>query len=143
MQNISPFTSFVLFREQDVFFYNQNFPHFLKKFVTVFKILSTPRQNNRVLPNFEALKQTILLRMLFLSRILSSILTRKQALEKGYSTILPLCISGKSSKLEHFLSCFSSVQGDTHKGKNAAIYNKLSEEKMEISFQYSISQFLF
>ena len=31
--------------------------------MTVFGILSTPRHNNRVLPNFEALKQTYLLRM--------------------------------------------------------------------------------
>ena len=31
--------------------------------MTVFGILSTPRQNNRVLPIFEALKQTYLLRM--------------------------------------------------------------------------------
>jgi len=46
---------------------------------------------------------------------------KKKALEKGYSTILPLCISEKSSKLEHFLSCFSSVERDTHKRKNAAI----------------------
>ena len=72
-----------------------------------------------------------------------SILTRKKALEKGYSSILPLCISEKSSKLKRFLSCVSSVQGNTQKGKNAAIYDKLSEEKIEISFQQSISQFLF
>ena len=32
----------------------------------------------------------------------------------------------------------SSAQGDAHKGKNAAIYDKLSEEEIEISFQQSI-----
>ena len=69
-----------------------------------------------------------------------SILTRKKALEKGYSSILPLCISQKSSELERFFSCVSSVQGDTHKRKNAAIHAGIipSVRKWPKDFRYRI-----
>ena len=78
----------------------------------------------RLSRSFNAKSQVLKEFPLFFSQVFQFLQEKRQQ-KKGYSPILLLSISEMSSKLERFLISVSSVQGNAHTGKHAAVHENL------------------